>query len=95
MVYQVPVSLEALVGGEELDVLLGEDAVDEVAEEAGAVEVFGAAEEDVLGFGGVGEDDPGGGEGLDEDLGYGGVVAGCEGGEPALSNILWLAVILS
>ena len=39
--------------------LLGEDAVDEVAEEAGAVEVFGAAEEDVLRFEGVGEDDPG------------------------------------
>lgn len=67
--------------------LLGEDAVDEVAEEAGAVEFFGSTEEDVLGFGGVGEDDPGGGEGFDEDLGDGGVVPRCEGCEPALVGL--------
>lgn len=84
VVDEVAVALEALVGREELDVLLGQDAVDEVAEEAGPVELLVAPEEDVLALERVGDDDPRQGAGLDEGLDYGGLVPCGEGREPAL-----------
>lgn len=84
MIDQVAIVLEPCIGREELDVLLGENSANEVAEEGTAVKLLGAPEENVLGFERVGEDDPGEGTGLDEGLHDGRVMPRGEGRKPAL-----------
>jgi len=53
VVNEVAAAVEARIGREELDVLVGCDAGDELAEEAATVEFFCASKQDVLAFEGV------------------------------------------
>lgn len=86
MVDQRPVLLEPRIAREELDMLLWQNSTNQSTKVSAAIEFLGPSEQDVGSCGRVGDDDPGCGEGSDEGLDDGGLVAGGERGEPGLER---------